>query len=190
MVTPLTKFHWYLGFCFIHANTCVPAAIIGTLFLPLNRELNLFGLLILPDALKGSIWILTEASDSVHPEWNAFSFLPCTAISRQVAYQSEKASKCTRQFRLVSWIMTVQDYLIKVFQRERNNNTTSIHAFSFLLTATPWTSNKPRQTIRFSCIQSFVTHTTNRHCRLRFNFTLFLEHFFRHSCISYVVTCI
>lgn len=185
MVTPLTKFHWYLGFCFIHANTCVPAAIIGTLFLPLNRELNLFGLLILPDALKGSIWILTEASDSVHPEWNAFSFLPCTAISRKVAYQSEKALKCMRQFRLVSWIMTVQDYLIKVFQCDTREKTTRPH-LSMLSPSFLLQHHRPQT----SHAKLLTTHNTNRLCRVRFNFTLFLEHFFRHSCISYVVTCI
>lgn len=68
MVTPLTKFNWYLGFCFIYANTCVPAAIIATLFRPLNRELNFFRLLILSDAPRGTILILTEVSDSIHPE--------------------------------------------------------------------------------------------------------------------------
>lgn len=133
MVTPLTKFHWYLGFCFIHTNICVPAAIIATLFLPLNRELNLFGLLILPDAPTGTISILTEASDSVHPAWNAASFLSCTAISRKVAYQSEKALKCTRQFRLVSWIMTVQDYLIKMFQCDTREKKQHDHIYPCFL---------------------------------------------------------
>ena len=68
------EIHWYLGFCFIHANTCVPAAKIATLFLPLNRERNLFYYLILPDAPSGTIWILTEASDTQSEMLSAFCY--------------------------------------------------------------------------------------------------------------------
>lgn len=68
MVIFLIKFYWYLGFCFIYVNICVFVVIIGMFFFLLNREFNLFGLLILLDVLKGLIWILIEVFDLVYLE--------------------------------------------------------------------------------------------------------------------------
>ena len=94
------------------------------------------------------------------------------SFSSKVVFTTEE--KLTRQCRKLSWIM-VGYWTSRCFNVVEGNNTNMrIHAFSSLVTESPWTSIKQSQTL--------TTHNANWHCHPRF--TLLWENLCRNSCIG------